>query len=278
MFRYTKRTALLEILVILAAIVLMTPFYLLIVTALKPPTELLNTSPMVLSPNSTLNGFATVFAQTGRSSVWGGLMYSGLTTAATILGVVVIGSVTGYVLARKIGRLSTIMFVLVIAGIMVPAQLGMIPIYVAFRTLGLLGHWYGLSILYIGALTPLAVFLYTGFARGLDSAYEEAALVDGATKFQIFYKVVFPLLMPVTGTVAILVGLIAWNDFFMPLIFLSGSKEATLPVVIYQNVGGLTNRWDLIFSLIIVSMVPILAFYLVAQKKFIQGFSGGLKG
>jgi raffinose/stachyose/melibiose transport system permease protein len=278
MFRYTKRTLVLEILVILAAIALMSPFYLLGVTAVKPRTELLTTSPVQFPANPTLDGFATIFGQTGTSSVWSGLMYSGLVTVATIIGVVAIGSITGYVLARKIGRLSTLIFVMVLAGIIVPAQLGMIPIYVAFRTLGLLGHWYGLAILNIGAFTPLAVFLYTGFARGIDSAYEEAALVDGATKFQIFRTIVFPLLRPVTGTVAILVGLISWNDFFLPLIFLSGSKEATLPVVIFQNVGGLTNRWDLIFSLVIVSMVPILTFYLVAQKKFIQGFSGGLKG
>lgn len=278
MFRYTKRTLILEIVVILAAIALMSPFYLLIATALKPRSELLTTSPVEFSAHPTFNGFAEIFAQTGASSVWSGLMYSGLVTVATIVGVVAIGSITGYVLARKIGRLSTLIFIMVLAGIIVPAQLGMIPIYIAFRSLGLLGHWYGLAILNIGAFTPLAVFLYTGFARGLDSAYEEAALVDGATRFQIFRRVVFPLLAPVTGTVAILVGLISWNDFFLPLIFLSGSKEATLPIVIYQNVGGLTNRWDLIFSLLIVSMVPILAFYLVAQKKFIQGFSGGIKG
>lgn len=277
MLRYTWKTAIREGLVILASLIMMAPFYLLIVTAFKPREELLTTSPVEFSKNSTLDGFREIFSERGTSSIWNGLLYSGLITAGTVIGLVAIGSITGYVLARKLGRLSKALFYAIVAGIVVPAQLGLIPLYVAFRNLHLLGHWYGLVVLNVGALTPLAVFLYSGFARGLDPAYEEAALVDGATKFQIFRRIVFPLLSPATGTVAILTGLIAWNDFFLGLVFLSGSDEVTLPVVIFQNVGGLTNRWDLIFDLVIVSMVPILTFYLIAQKKFIQGFSGGVK-
>jgi raffinose/stachyose/melibiose transport system permease protein len=277
MFRYRKRTLVRELLVILATLFIMTPFYLLFVTAVKPREELLTTSPVEVSRNSTLDGFREIFSETGTSSIWNGLLYSFLITAGTVVGLVAIGSITGYVLARRYSGKGKVVLYLIIAGIVVPAQLGLIPLYVSFRNLNLIGHWYGLVILHVGALTPLAVFLYWGFARGLDPAYEEAALVDGATKFQIFRRIVFPLLSPATGTVAILTGLIAWNDFFGALIFLSGSDEATLPVVIYQNVGGLTNRWDLIFDLVIVSMVPILTFYLIAQKKFIQGFTGGVK-
>lgn len=277
MLRYTKKSLLREILIILATLVMMAPFYLLVVTALKPREELLTTSPIALSPNSTLEGFRTIFTESGTNSIWAGLLYSGLITLGTIVGLIVVGSITGYVLARKIGRASKIVFYMIIAGIVVPAQLGVIPIYIAFRNLGLLGSWYGLVVFHVAALTPLAVFLYAGFARGLSTDYEEAALVDGASKLQIFMRVAFPLLAPATGTVAILTGLISWNDFFTALIFLSGSDQATLPVVIYQYVGGLTNRWDLIFDVVIVSMIPILTFYLIAQKKFIQGFSGGLK-
>jgi raffinose/stachyose/melibiose transport system permease protein len=277
MFRYTKKTLIREVVVIIAALFMMSPFYILAVTAVKPREELLTTSPVTFSKNSTLDGFREIFSETGTSSIWNGLWYSVLITTGTIIGLIAIGSITGYVLARRFAGKGRIVFYLIIAGIVVPAQLGLIPLYVAFRNLDLLGHWYGLVILHVGALTPLAVFLYSGFARGLDPAYEEAAVVDGATKFQVFRRIVFPLLSPATGTVAILTGLISWNDFFSALIFLSGSDEATLPVVIYQNVGGLTNRWDLIFDLVIVSMVPILSFYLIAQKKFIQGFSGGVK-
>ena len=82
---------------------------------------------------------------------------------------------------------------------------------------------------------------------------------------------------PATGTVSILAGLIVWNDFFTPLIFLNGSAHQTLPVVMYNYVGALVSQWNLIFAIVLISMVPILTFYVVAQKRFIQGFSGGLK-
>ena len=96
--------------------------------------------------------------------------------------------------------------------------------------------------------------------------------------FPSVVRVVFPLMAPATGTVAILAGLIVWNDFFTPLIFLNGSDAQTLPVVMFNYVGALVSQWNLIFAIVLISMVPILTFYIFAQRKFIQGFSGGLKG
>jgi raffinose/stachyose/melibiose transport system permease protein len=89
--------------------------------------------------------------------------------------------------------------------------------------------------------------------------------------------VVFPLLGPATGTVSIMTGLIVWNDFFTPLVFLDGSDQPTLPVVMYNYIGSLVSQWNYIFAIVLVSMIPILSFYLFAQKRFIQGFSGGIK-
>ena len=132
-------------------------------------------------------------------------------------------------------------------------------------------------IIYTGVLLPLAVFLYAGFMRTLPPEYEEAATIDGASRIQTFLRVVFPLMSPATGTVSILAGLIVWNDFFTPLIFLNGSDSQTLPVVMYNYVGALVSQWNMIFAIVLISMVPILTFYIVAQKRFIQGFSGGLK-
>jgi raffinose/stachyose/melibiose transport system permease protein len=133
-------------------------------------------------------------------------------------------------------------------------------------------------LLWIGILIPLAVFLYASFFRGLTTEYEEAAVIDGASPTQAFFRVVLPLMAPATGTVAILAGLIVWNDFFNSLIFLGGSTTQTLPVAMYTYVGGLVSAWNKIFAVVIISMVPILLFYMFAQKKFIQGFAGGLKG
>ena len=132
-------------------------------------------------------------------------------------------------------------------------------------------------ILYTGTLMPLAVFLYASFFRGLPRDYEEAAAIDGASPTRVFFRIVLPLMAPATGTVAILTGLIVWNDFFTALIFLGGSGNQTVTVSMYYYVGGLVSAWNKIFAIVIISMIPILTFYLFAQKKFIQGFAGGIK-
>jgi raffinose/stachyose/melibiose transport system permease protein len=130
-------------------------------------------------------------------------------------------------------------------------------------------------VVYAGFLLPLSVFLYAGFYRRLPRDYEEAASIDGASRFKVFVRVVFPLMGQATGSIAILAGLIVWNDFFTALIFLNGSSWQTLPVVMYNFVGSLVSQWNLI---VIISMVPILVFYVFTQKRFIQACAGGLKG
>jgi raffinose/stachyose/melibiose transport system permease protein len=124
---------------------------------------------------------------------------------------------------------------------------------------------------------PFAVFLYSGFFRRLPRDYEEAATIDGASRFQIFSRVIFPLMAPATGTVAILAGLLVWNDFFTAVIFLNGSPYMTLPVVVYNYVGSLVSQWNLSFAVVLIAMAPVLAFYVFAQKKMMQGYAGGIK-
>jgi raffinose/stachyose/melibiose transport system permease protein len=194
-----------------------------------------------------------------------------------VIGLIVFGAATAYVLSRKAGKLGNIAYYMVAAGIIVPAQLGLVPLYIGAQALGLIGSPLGLGVIYIAMLMPLSVFLYAGFVRALPTEYEEAANIDGASKLRTFVQVVFPLLSPATGTVATMAGIIVWNDFFTPLIFLGGSESPTLPVVIYSYVGEFNIEWNNIFAVLIIGMVPITILYLIFQKKFIQGFSGGIK-
>ena len=181
-------------------------------------------------------------------------------------------------IARRTRAWTNLTYYLVLIAIILPAQLGTVPLYIGARTVGLTGNALGMILLWIGILLPLSVFLYASFFRGLTTEYEEAAVIDGASPTQAFFRVVLPLMSPATGTVAILAGLIVWNDFFNSLIFLGGSETQTLPVAMYTYVGGLVSAWNKIFAVVIISMVPILLFYMFAQKRFIQGFAGGLKG
>ncbi len=277
MFRYTKATALREVLVWIFALVSLLPFYFLVITALKPDEELLTTGNSAPPSRPTVENFAEVLTGGGDSNILLALMNSAIITLGSIAGLVAFGSLAAYVLARTTARWGNVTYYLFLTAIVLPTQLGLIPLYIGARQVGLVGSIWGMIILYVGTLMPLAVFLYAGFFRGLPRDYEEAAAIDGASPARVFFRVVLPLMAPATGTVAILTGLIVWNDFFSALIFLGGSENQTLTVSMYYYIGSLVSAWNKIFAIVIISMIPILAFYLFAQKRFIQGFAGGIK-
>jgi raffinose/stachyose/melibiose transport system permease protein len=277
-FRYRKSTLVIEIITILGALVMLLPFWILLITAFKSGDEVLSTPAIAPSTHPTLTNFTALFSdQTGQGNIFQALLSSVLITVGSIAALVVLGSLAAYVFARSTRRWSTRAYYLFVIAIILPTQLGTLPLYIGAQRLGLVGTPWGMILIYTGVLLPLSVFLYAGFFRRLPRDYEEAASMDGASPFQVFRHVVFPLMSPATGSVAILAGLIVWNDFFTALIFLNGSSYQTLPVMTYNFVGSLVSQWNLIFAVVIVSMIPILAFYVFAQKRFIQGYAGGLK-
>src|SRR5262249_26037676 len=144
----------------------------------------------------------------------------------------VLGSLGAYAIARHKSHLSNVVYILFVLGIILPFQLAIVPLLVAMKHVGLVGNYTGMIVLNVGLLMPLTVFLYTGFIRALPRDYEEAARVDGAGILQAYVRVVFPLLRPVTGTVAVLTGIVVWNELFVALVFLGGTRFETLPVAI----------------------------------------------
>ncbi|HYP73426.1 MAG TPA: carbohydrate ABC transporter permease, partial [Microbacterium sp.] len=206
MFRYTKLTALREVLIWLLAIVFLAPFYFLVTTALKTDQEAITSSTMAPPTSLDFSNFVEVLTAQGNSNVVMGLVNSVIITAGAIFCLVVLGALTGYVISRSTARWSRGVFYLFLIAIVLPTQLGTVPLYIGARTIGLTGSLWGMVILYTGMLLPLSIFLYAGFFRGLGTEYEEAAAIDGASRTQIFFRVVFPLMAPATGTVAILAG------------------------------------------------------------------------
>lgn len=132
--------------------------------------------------------------------------------------------------------------------------------------------------MYVGLQMPLAVFLYTGFIRGLPTAYEEAARVDGARPLRVFAGVVFPLVRPVTGVVATLTGLFVWNDFFVALVFVGDTDKVTLPVAVYSFVGRFAAEWPLIFAAALIAAGPVVVLFGFAQRTIMKGFTSTLHG
>lgn len=276
--KYRPTTLVREILLVLVGLLVLVPFWILLVTAFKSPLEAASSSAVAFPSTIDPAGFVQAVSGSGNRNVLVAMLNSALITAGSVVMLILVGSIAAYTIARRPGKLGNLAYIGVVVGIILPFQLAMLPTYVALRSLGLLGSHFGMIVLYTGLLMPLAVFLYTGFARVVPPDYEEAASIDGASRLRVFVSIVFPLLSPATGTVAIMTGLIVWNDFFTPLIFLSGSKATTLPVMMYSFVGENATQWNVIFAVVIISMIPILTFYLFAQKKFIQGFAGGMKG
>jgi raffinose/stachyose/melibiose transport system permease protein len=276
LFRYTYRTFWREFALILLAAIWWVPFYYLVTVSLKSSSELV-TDPNGFPHHLAFSNYPDAWSGVAGVSLGAALKSSLIITVGSVLALIVIGSACAYAIARREGRLGTWLYLIFVLGIIIPFQLGIIPAYVALRKLGIGGTYPGMILLYTGLLMPLAVFLYTGFVRQLPRDYEEAAYIDGASRVRTFLRVVFPLLRPVTATVAVLASVIIWNDFFVQLIFLAGSTRQTLPVMIYSFVGQYTSQWNLIFAAVVVTITPVLAFYLFAQRQLVRGFSGGIK-
>ena len=279
LFRYTRMTLVREIALIAAGVVFGAPFYILIVLSLKSQSQIV-LSPLSFPVHPHWHNYWEMWAGTSSMNITIGrsLVNSIVVTVGSVVLLIAVGSICAYTLARRQSRLSGGLYLLFVSGIIVPFQLGVIPLYVALRQLHLVGTYFGLILLHVGLLMPMTVFLYTGFIRALPREYEEAAQVDGAGLIRTLFRVVLPLLRPITGTVAVLTGLFCWNDFFLSLIFLSGSKNQTLPVALYQFVGNYVEQWNLIFPTVVIALAPMACFYLFAQKQLIRGFTGGIRG
>lgn len=276
MFRYTRWTPVREVLLWVVAAVVLSPFWILVVTALKPSDQVYTTNAAI--PTTLDFSSFTAVLTADQNNVGRALINSVIVTAGSLVGLIVFGGLCAYVVTRSTRRWSSITFYLVLISILLPTQLATLPLYVGAKALHLTGTVWGLIILWTALLMPFAVFLYAGFFRNLSTDFEEAAAIDGASPTKTFYRVVLPLTGPATGTVAILSGLIVWNDFFNSLIFLSGTKAQTMPVTMYYYASASLTEWNKIFAIVILSMIPVLAFYVFAQKRFMQGYSGGVKG
>ncbi|MGH3243927.1 MAG: carbohydrate ABC transporter permease [Spirillospora sp.] len=278
-FRYTSRSFVREVVMILAAMLFAMPLYFLIAISLKTDQQLTlePLKPPLADPN--WGNFADAWSSGGTTGGMGrAFLNTVIITVGSVVCLVLVSSLTAYVIARRTSRVSNGLYVLFVIGFIMPLTLGLVPIYVVMRSMGLLATYHGIIILHTAGILPFAVFLYVGFIRALPTEYEEAAQVDGAGMFRTFFKVVIPLLRPITTTVAMLSGLIVWNDFFLALIFMSGSSIGTLPIALNSFVNENYTQWNLVFAGATIAILPMLAVFIVAQRQFVRGLAGGIRG
>ncbi|HEX8627035.1 MAG TPA: carbohydrate ABC transporter permease [Catenuloplanes sp.] len=273
MNRYRLPTFGLEIVMIAVAAAFAFPLYVLVNISLRQTND--PTSPSAPTAAPTLRNYTDAWQQAGLA---GAIVNSLVVTVLSVLVVVVVSAMAAYPLARVTAGWSKGAFLLIMLGLLLPFQLALIPLYLTMNRLGLLGTLWSLVLFYSGLQVPFTTFLYIGFMRVLPRFYEEAAILDGCGPVQLFRRVVFPLLRPVTGTAVILNAIFVWNDFLTPLLYLQGSDQQTIPVAIYGFVGQYFSNWPLVFAGLVIGVTPILTVYFLMQRRIIVGFTGGLKG
>jgi raffinose/stachyose/melibiose transport system permease protein len=259
---------------IAVALLFLFPVYVLINLSFKSPEEI-NTAALGLPQHLLTGNYSKAWS---GASLGAAMLNSTIITVASLVCLIVIGSLASYYLARTKTKLSYGMYLLFLLGIVLPFQLALVPLYRFMKDTGLLGSYTSMILFYTGLQIPFTIFLYTAFLRALPKEYGEAALVDGASHWQSFRRITFPLLRPITGTVVILNAVFVWNDFLTPLIYLGGTANETLPVVVYQFVGQYVSNWGYIFAAVVVASLPILIAFLLLQRFVIKGFASGLKG
>lgn len=273
-FRHGYGRPLLEVAMIPITIAYLFPLYIMVSMSFKTTSEIASST--VAPPQSLfLGNYETAWVSAGLGRA---MLNSLLITAVSITIAVLIGAMAAFAIVRGNRRTSTWKLMLFLLGLMIPGQLGMVPLYLLMRDAGLLQTHASLIIFYVGSLMPMTVFLYTGFLKTQSPTYEEAAKIDGAGWWKAFFHVVFPLLRPVTGTVIIVNTINTWNDFLTPLLYLAGTENRTLPVAVFSFQGEFASEWGLIFAGMMIAALPVLVVYFFLQRHVIQGFAGGLKG
>ncbi len=210
---------------------------------------------------------------------WVSLTNSLVITVVSVLVLTVLSAMLGHYLARTRGRWVRALTLLLLSGLMIPPQVILIPITQVLRAVHLMSTLQGLILFNVGYYVPFGVFVFSGFIRGVPVELEEAAVVDGASRMQVFWRIVFPLLRPATASVMIFLGVWIWNDFIDPFIILGPSQGTTVTTGVYRSVGQYQVYLGSVFAIMFLATLPVLIFYLALQKQFVKGLTGGaIKG
>jgi raffinose/stachyose/melibiose transport system permease protein len=260
-----------EISMLLVALIVLFPLYLIMITAVKSPNDI------AMSPFGWPKGFVfNNFVQAWQSGHFDwGFRNSLFIAVISITFIVFIGALAAYPLARKPSRVNNLIYILFISLIMVPFQMAMIPLYKLIKGLEWINTYRAVICINIATSMPLVIFLYTGFMKSIPKELEESAIIDGCNELMIFWRIVFPLLKPATATVIILNTLQIWNDFLMPMLFLQKAEYRTIPVALFAFQGQYNNNWSLLFAAMALAMIPMLIMFLILQRDFIKGITAG---
>lgn len=251
--------------------VYISPFAFVAINSFKNRREILS-NPFGLPQIWSLDNFVNAFNRMGFVSAF---MNSLIITVSSVIVIAVFSAMTAYLFVRTDWFFNKVMFFAMVAAMLIPFQAIMIPLVQIYGGLNLLNSRWILVYMYLGFGSSFAVFLYHGFIKSIPLELEEAAMIDGCSRIQVFFKIVFPLLKSTTITLIILNVLWIWNDFLLPSLVLISPANRTLPLTMFYFHGTYTSDYGLLMAALTLTILPVIIFYGFLQKHIIKGVMEG---
>jgi raffinose/stachyose/melibiose transport system permease protein len=271
-----------EMLTIGLVVIFLVPLFLVLINAAKTNNEIIST------PLSMPSDWSTLW--TNILNIWNNpnlrysqaLINSTIITVLSLMGITIFSAMAAWVLLRTKTKTSTAIFMIFVAAMVIPFQVVMFPmvkwfgIFQSVTGIQMLRSYTGIIIAYIGFGSSLSIFMFHGFMKSIPHEIEEAAYMDGCGKLKTFFLIVLPILKPIYVTILILNGIWIWNDFLLPMLILGkGTPVQTIPLAVNNFAGAFLVSWDLMMTAILMALVPIIVFFLMAQKHIIKGMVEG---
>lgn len=261
-----------EIGMILLALIWFIPIYYLIVTTLKTQQDA-TLNPLGLPGTWEFGNYINAWVKMEFPKAFANTL---IITVSAVFILVLVGTLAGYALARTKTKMSGIVFIIFLAGLIVPFQMNIISQYRIVKTLGLMNTLFAVILVDVAINMPQTIFLFKEFIENsVPWELEEAALVDGCSVPQRVFHVVIPLLKPVVSTTVIIVTLNVWNEFMTPLLFLQSRKNSVILQEVSRNIGQFSTDWATMFPMLMLGVMPLMIFYLFMQKYIIAGVAAG---
>lgn len=247
------------------------PFVFVLINSFKARKDVIS-NPLALPSTFKFSNYADAFQKMNYGHAFINTL---IITALSVLIIIIFSSMTAYILVRKDWKFNKFIFFGMVLSMIIPFQGIMIPLVSIYGSMGMLNTKWALIYMYLGFGMSLAVFMYHGFIKSIPVELEEAAMIDGATRFQTFWQIVFPIMKPITMTITTLDVLWIWNDFLLPSLILIAPNERTLQLSTYAFNGTYTTDYGLSMSALMLSILPVLIIYLFLQKSIIGGVLQG---
>ena len=264
-----KKVALYVLGIILGLIFLL-PFYILIINSFKSKKEIFKDT-LTMPIEWVFDNYVDAFEKLDFLRAFG---MSVLVSVVSIAIIVIFTSMAAWNLQRTRGKKSNIIFMMFVVSMLVPFQAVMLPLVNIMGKLNML-NVPGLIFMYFGFGSSLSIFLYHGFVKSIPRDLDDAAMIDGCSKFQTFWYIIFPLLKPTTITVVILNLVWIWNDYLLPSLVINKSGTQTIPLKTFYFFGQFTKQWNLALAGLVITIIPVIIFYMIAQKQIIRSITEG---